>query len=470
MSIGGGISIFSLINNPADVPRVPTPVGTLAPVSDAAVSGAAATGWPAPVAAGAVAATVVVPGSKSETNRALVIAALADSPTRVTGPLQARDTTLMAQAVQALGVDVEMPATGCDAATTWTVAAKPLTGGTTVDCGLAGTVMRFVPPLAALAEGPVTFDGDARARERPMGPMLAALRDLHVPVTTGGTDALPFTVHGAGRVGGGALSIESGSSSQFVSGLLLVGCAFDDGLRLDAVGSVPSTPHIEMTLAMLRGAGVAARTTGTGSWLVEPGRPRGGTIDVAPDLSNAAPFLAAALLTGGTVRVPGWATAASQPGRQILDVFHALGATSHLVGDDLVLEGRGAVTGVDLDLRDVPELVTTVAVLAAVADAPSTIRGAAHVRGHETDRLAALADELNALGGDVHQRPDGLRIRPTPLHGGTFHTYADHRLATAAAVLGLVVPHIVVQDVATTSKTLPDFTTLWTDMLAGSTA
>ncbi len=426
--------------------------------------------WPAPVAHAAVDATVAVPGSKSQTNRALVIATLAQAPTRLVGPLQARDTALMVDALRRMGATIDEAPGDDDAPAGWSIQPAPLRGDTSIDCGLAGTVMRFVPPLAALAVGPVAFDGDPRARERPMAPLIDSLRNLGVVVTTAGQDSLPFTVHGAGRVGGGPLRIDASGSSQFVSALLLSACRFEQGLQLTVVGQAPSQPHIDMTLAMLAQAGVVTRADDSGTWVVEPGAPRGGDATIAPDLSNAVPFLAAALVTGGTVRIPRWAGADTQPGPQILAVLEALGGTTRIIDDTLVCSGSGSINGTDLDLRDVPEVVTTVAVLAAVATTPTTLRGVAHLRGHETDRLQALSDELNALGGDVEQTADGLHIRPRPLHAGTFHTYADHRLATAAAVLGLVVPGIDVEDVATTDKTLPGFVELWTAMLASSSA
>jgi 3-phosphoshikimate 1-carboxyvinyltransferase len=439
-------------------------LGSLALVSDPASGtlGSTAT-WPAPVADGPVDAAIAVPGSKSQTNRALVIAALADAATTIHGPLRARDTDLMVAALRSLGTQID----ALPQADALIVTPGPLHGDASIECGLAGTVMRFVPPVAALADGAVHFDGDPHARRRPMQPMLDALRSLGVDVTTQGPDALPFTVGGTGKVSGGPLFVDASMSSQFVSGLLLAGCRYDDGLTLTVTDGTPSRPHIDMTLSMLRDAGVPAQAQEPGTWRVAPSLPRAGDTTIAPDLSNAAPFLAAALLTGGTVRIPRWAAATSQPGGHIVGVFEAMGGTARFEGDALVMSGSGRITGAALNLRDVPELVTTVAVLATVADRPSTISGVGHVRGHETDRLAALADELNALGAIVLESDDGLQITPRPLHGGTFHTYADHRLATAAAVLGLVIPGIEVVDIATTNKTLPDFPTLWSSMLAG---
>jgi 3-phosphoshikimate 1-carboxyvinyltransferase len=406
-----------------------------------------------------------VPGSKSETNRLLVLAALADAPTTVHNPLMARDTALMVGALQALGLAVRRHDTGL------VVEPGPIRAPADIDVGLAGTVMRFLPPVAALADGPVRFDGDPRARQRPMQPLLQALRDLDVEILDDGRGALPFTVRGRGRVTGGSVSIDASGSSQFVSGLLLSGCRFDKGLDVRVTGTTPSAPHLAMTVTMLRRAGVDAAQVAEDAWRVEPGRPSGGHWTVAPDLSNAAPFLAAAMVAGGTVRIPGWAEAVAQPGEAVVAVLRRMGADCAMERDgSLVLQGGGHVHGVDVDLADLPELVTTVVALAALADSPTVVRGIAHLRGHETDRLAALAAELGGLGGDVTEQPDGLEVRPRPLHGGVFHTYADHRMATAGTVLGLAVPGVLVEDVATTAKTLPDFTTLWCRMLGDRAA
>ena len=422
--------------------------------------------WAAPSASGPIDGVLDIPGSKSVTNRLLVLAALADGPTTLARPLVARDTELMAAALRSLGVGVA----GSDAE--WLVTPGPLRGPAEVDCGLAGTVMRFVPPVATLAQGPVAFDGDPRARERPVAPLVDALRALGAQIDDGGRGCLPFTVHGQGRLDGGVVTVDASSSSQFVSGLLLAGCRFARGLQLTAAGPMPSLPHVEMTVHLLQLVGVHVDRPGPATWSVHGGVPRAGSYLVPPDLSNAAPFLAAGLMLGGSVRVPGWKdAAASQPGDAIRSLLRALGATDELEPDGtLVLRGDGRVRGVDVDLGDLPELVTTVAVLAAVADGPSTIRGVAHLRGHETDRLAALATELNLIGGDVTETEDGLVVRPRPLRGGVFHTYEDHRMATAGALVGLVVPGLLVENVATTGKTLPDFTGRWARLLGAAAA
>jgi len=422
--------------------------------------------WRAPTPAHPVEGTAVLPGSKSLTNRYLVLATLAASPSLLRAPLRSRDTLLMAQALRSLGARVEdhAEATGT---LDWHVTPAALTGGGTVDCGLAGTVMRFVPPVAALARGDVRFDGDPQARVRPMGPVLGALRDLGAQIDDDGRGTLPFTVRGQGRMPGGRVTLDASSSSQFVSALLLAGARYDQGVTVHHDGPpVPSEPHLEMTVETLRDAGAVVDDSEPDTWRVEPSELSGLDVQVEPDLSNAAPFLAAALVTGGRVTVPGWPQHTTQAGDAIRDILDAMGADVTLTRDGLTVSGTGEVSGVDLDLHDASELTPVVAALAALADSPSVIRGVAHIRGHETDRLSALARELQALGSQVSETDDGLRIAPARLSGTKFHTYSDHRMVMAGAVLGLRVPGVVVEDVGTVAKTLPEFTTLW-DTLVG---
>ncbi|MFN0283109.1 MAG: 3-phosphoshikimate 1-carboxyvinyltransferase [Kineosporiaceae bacterium] len=434
--------------------------------------------WAAPRAVDPVDATVALPGSKSLTNRYLVIAALAAEPSRLRAPLRSRDTHLMARAIASLGVDVvDVPTTQSigpgtvSAGDDWLVTPGPLRGATQVDCGLAGTVMRFLPPVAALADGDVRFDGDPRARERPMGPVVQALRELGVEVDDGGSGLLPLTVRGRGRVRGGTVRIDASASSQFVSALLLVGARFDEGLVVEHVGPpIPSEPHVVMTVEALRDVGVVVDDADPSIWRVEPGPVGALDVQVEPDLSNAAPFLAAAAVTGGRVSVPGWPQHTTQAGDHLRDLLDQMGADVSLDREGLTVHGTGDLFGVDADLHSAGELTPVVAALAALADSPSHLHGIAHLRGHETDRLSALAHEINALGGDVRQTDDGLVIRPRPLHGGVFATYDDHRIATAGAVLGLAVDGLLVENVATTAKTLPDFTGLWSRMLVGGDA
>ncbi|MEV5897317.1 3-phosphoshikimate 1-carboxyvinyltransferase [Nonomuraea fuscirosea] len=485
--------------------------------------------WPAPVATTPVIATVPLPGSKSVTNRALLLAALADGPGIVRQALRSRDADLMASALRALGTTLT-PTKESAAGVDWQVTPGPIRGDAHVDVGLAGTVMRFVPPMAALADGPVSFDGDPHARKRPMGPILDALRALGARIDN---DALPFTI--SGPLTGGEVVLDASGSSQFVSGLLLTAARFEKGVEIRHVGPpVPSQPHIEMTIEMLRAVGVAVDDSEPDVWRVAPGPIAARDMTVEPDLSNAAPFLAAALVTGGTVTIPGWPLTTTQAGDALRDLLTQMGAevtrsipapspeatrstdilspeiarsthtrspeithsadspsatatgpspsspasphssagsntgTTAATGSgvtDLVVRGTGVITGIDADLHEVGELTPTIAALAALATTPSRIRGVGHLRGHETDRLAALATEINRLGGDAEETEDGLIIRPRPLHGGTFHSYDDHRMATAGAVIGLAVPGVEVENIATTAKTLPEFVQMWTAML-----
>ncbi|MEU4328318.1 3-phosphoshikimate 1-carboxyvinyltransferase [Nonomuraea dietziae] len=419
--------------------------------------------WPAPTAAAPVTATVRLPGSKSVTNRALLLAALADGPGTVRQALRSRDADLMAAAMRALGTELT-PSNESASGADWQVTPGPVRGGARIDVGLAGTVMRFVPPMAALAEGEVHFDGDAHARKRPMGPILSALRALGAEVDN---DSLPFTVRG--RAVGGEVTIDASASSQLISGLLLTAARFEKGVTIRHEGPpVPSMPHIEMTIQMLRAAGVTVDDDTRDVWRVEPGPISARDLVVEPDLSNAAPFLSAALITGGTVTVPGWPALTTQPGDELRGLLGAMGATVDLGPEGLTVTGTGQIAGIDADLHEVGELTPTIAALAALASSPSTLRGIAHLRGHETDRLAALVTEINGLGGDAEETADGLIVRPVPLHGGTFHSYADHRMATAGAVIGLAVPGVEVEDIATTGKTLPEFAHMWAEMLGQS--
>ena len=405
-----------------------------------------------------------MPGSKSVTNRALVLAALATGPSTLRAPLRSRDTELMASAVRALGAGITARPDG-----SWQVVPAALTGPASVDCGLAGTVMRFVPPVAALADGEVRFDGDPRARERPMVRLLGALRTLGAEVDDGDRGTLPFTLRGAGGIAGGEVTIDASASSQFVSGLLLAGARYDKGVTVHHDGRpVPSQPHVEMTVAMLRDAGVGVDDTEPNTWRVEPGQIEPLDLDIEPDLSNAAPFLAAALATRGTVTVTGWPPHTTQPGDALRDLLGRMGAQVTLDGRGLTVAAGPRLLGLDADLHDVGELTPVLAALCALARTPSHLRGIAHLRGHETDRLSALATELTAIGGDVTEHQDGLEIRPATLHAGVVHSYDDHRMAQAGALLGLVVPGIEVENVATTSKTLPDFVGQWDALLGRS--
>ncbi len=421
--------------------------------------------WPAPVATDPVRGTVQVPGSKSVANRALLLSCLADDESTISGlPLQARDIKLMIAALRALGFGIEQLSDPAKRAVR--VTPRPISAPATVACGLAGTVMRFLPPIAGLANGEVRFDGDAEARTRPMTAMLTALTRLGIEIDDGGRGSLPFTVIGHGEVAGGTVDIDSAASSQFVTALLLSGANFSNGVQVrHRGGKVPSLPHIRMTCKMLAQHGVevseSLQDRHRADWTVMPGPLRALDRVVEPDLSNALPLAVAALVTGGEIVIADWPADNLQPGNEVIELLGQLGATTESVADGLLVRGTGRVRGINLDMRDIGELVPTVAAVCAVADAPSKLTGIGHITGHETDRLAALAAEINGLGGDVSATSDELLINPRPLHGGSWATYRDHRMATAGAIIGLVTPKVLVEDIETTSKTFAEFPQVW---------
>jgi 3-phosphoshikimate 1-carboxyvinyltransferase len=414
--------------------------------------------WDTPVRRTPVDAVVTLPGSKSITARALVLAALADGPSRLVRPLRARDTDLMAAALRALGVRID------DDGDDWQVTPGPLRGPATVDAGLAGTVLRFLPPVAALADGPVTVDGDPRLHDRPNAGLITGLRAAGVQVDDGGRGRAPFTVHGTGAVRGGAVTVDASESSQVVSGLLLAAARFDEGLDLTVAGVLPSMPHVEMTVRALVEHGVRVATTGAG-WRVAPGPIAALDRVVEPDLSNAAPFLAAALVTGGRVTVRDWPEDTTQPGAHLDRLLTAMGGEVVRTPAGLQVTGGARIAPLEADLGAVGELTPVLAALCALADGPSRLTGIAHLRGHETDRLQALDEVLTAVGARVEQLPDGLVITPGAHRPARLDSYADHRMVMAAAVLGLAVDGVEVADPAAVTKTLPDFVRRWSGML-----
>jgi 3-phosphoshikimate 1-carboxyvinyltransferase len=395
-----------------------------------------------------------------------VLAAQSGEISHLQRPLHSRDTELMAAGLEALGFGIATEANG-----DWTIGATraPIVSESKIDVGNAGTVMRFLPPLAALTSGTFHFDGDGRSHERPLGPVIDALRHLGANIDDGNRGSLPFTLTSEGALRGGTVEIDASASSQFVSALLLIGPSTELGIRVRHIGaSLPSQPHIEMTIQMLRQSGVVVEVVGNSEWFIAPGKISAQNYVVEPDLSNAAPFLAAALLTGGDVTILDWPKETTQPGDQLRTIFEAIGGKISFTDNGLCLRGGEEIRGIDIDLHDVGELTPIIAAVAALADTPSHLRGIGHLRLHETDRLASLATEINSLGGEVIEHPTSLEIRPAKLHGGTFHTYEDHRLATAGAVLGLLVPGIHVENMETVGKTMPTFPTLWHSLVSGA--
>jgi 3-phosphoshikimate 1-carboxyvinyltransferase len=413
--------------------------------------------WSAPQAKG-FKASLRLPGSKSLTNRELVLSALANKSSTLLDPLYSRDSQLMIEALKSLGTSFQKNGNRL------IVTPGKLSGGVKIDCGLAGTVMRFIPPMSALATGEIIFDGDSQARRRPMATTIDSLRKLGVEVESE-TNALPFSITATGQVVGGELSIDASASSQFVSGLLLAGARFEKGITVHHSGeSVPSLPHIDMTLACLAQRQVVAKQISSSSWRVEFGEISGIEVEIEPDLSNAGPFLAAAVVTQSEVSIP-WPETTTQVGDQFKNLLQQMGAEVDYQNKLLTVRGTGTIQGITADLSEAGELVPTIAAIAALASTPSELTGISHLRGHETDRIAALVSEINAMGGSAAELEDGISISPKPLHGGTWKTYEDHRMATAGAIIGLVVPGIEIQDISVTSKTMPNFAQLWLEML-----
>ena len=428
--------------------------------------------WPAPFRGrNSVSARVTIPGSKSVTNRALILAAQAKSPSILKRPLISRDSELMVAGLKAMGVEISEIQVGGDLA--WKVTPAKLKGPAKVDVGNAGTVMRFLPPLSALANGDISFDGDPRSYERPLGPVIAALEELGIEIEHDGRYSLPMVVKGKGAIAGGSLTIDASASSQFLSALLLIGPSTTNGITaVHKGGALPSMPHIGMTVQMLRDFGAEVKVDkASQSWSVAAGTLNGVDLVIEPDLSNAAPFLSIAMVCGGSITIADWPKETTQPGDQLREILSQMGASVTHTADGLTLTGSGEIHGIDIDLHDVGELTPAIAALAALADSPSHLRGIGHLRLHETDRLAALTREINLLGGNVVEEETSLRITPAGkfgegLHSGIFHTYDDHRLATAGAVIGLLVPGVEVENIATTRKTLPDFPGLWQSLIS----
>ena len=464
--------------------------------------------WPAPLApasseAAGKNALVHIPGSKSLTNRYLLLAALADSPSYLRAPLRSRDSALMIEALRQLGAGIELVPTdspfGPDVKVTPLNFAQPGSAqAVSIECGLAGTVMRFVPALAALMPGEFAFDGDPHARQRPMGPVLEGLRQLGVQVDCEqGENALPFVLRSPGLASVEGVSeapvvrIDASTSSQFVSALLLMAPRLPQGMVLVHEGSsVPSIPHIQMTVEALRQMGIEVQEHypnqgneaegGEYRWTVHPGSFPGFEMTIEPDLSNAGPFLAAAVVTGESVTIPHWPAPAAdssagttQVGDMWRELLPALGAQVRYAEGRLTVTGPAQLPEGDFsfDLSAGGELAPTMAAACAFVKGRVELTGIAHLRGHETDRLAALAAEINRLGGTAHDTADSLVIEaPIPATAEAAqvlaHTYDDHRMATFAAIIGLRRPNVVVQNVATVAKTMPEFTAMWEDMLA----
>ena len=434
--------------------------------------------WEAPVPTGPLRATVILPGSKSQTSRALVIGTIAESPTVVRGALASRDSYLAAMAMAHFGAGFDFEAERNEVLIT---PPKQLRGWGTIDCGLAGTVMRFAPALAAFANGTTRFVGDVAAEKRPLAPLTDALKTIGAKVRFQGAKGhLPLKVRGIYTESEYPdqdpwdeplknVEVDTTSSSQYLSALLLASPLFGRPALLRAEGRLPSWPYVAMSLEMLAEQGVEIVSKSSSSWLTSPTRPKGVPIDIEPDLSNAGPFLAAALLTGGSVTISGWPRRTDQVGKYWLELLPRFGATLAFSSAGLTVSAPTGLTwpGMEFDLAPCGELAPTVAALCLFASSPSTILGVGHLRGHETDRLEALACEIRKLGGKARVLRDGLRITPGQYHPADLASYDDHRMATFGAIVGLRVPGCRVNNIGTTAKTLPHFPARWDAMLQG---
>ena len=417
--------------------------------------------WSAPTPVAMINAVCPVPGSKSESNRALVLGALGDGPSRLSGVLEARDTELMIAGLRHLGVRIQLDHD--EAVVTPPEHFVPAK----IDCGLAGTVARFLPPLAALSGGECSFFGDPKMSERPIAPLLDGLRQLGASCSS---EHVPFSISAPDGLTGREVRIDSSGSSQFISGLLLSAARFPNGLVLHHVGdSVPSLPHIEMSVSMLAQRGVRVSNSGM-TWTVEPGTISSLDQRIEPDLSNAAAFLLAGVITGGRVTVPAWPSKTTQPGDLIRGVLDKVGAHSELTKDGLSAWSSEDLSGVDLDMSSASELTPVVAALAVFCNGTTRITGVGHIRGHETNRIEAIVDELNAIGVTASELADGIQIEGIGSHGSLsprrpFKTYADHRMVHLGALLALKCSNLEVEDPKAASKTMPDFVERWTKMV-----
>jgi 3-phosphoshikimate 1-carboxyvinyltransferase len=433
------------------------------------------TSWSAPERAHPLDFSLSLPGSKSLTNRELVLAALASGPSVVRAPLHSRDTALMVGALRALGATITEVEGASAFGPDFAITPVPLgaqTVETSIDCGLAGTVMRFIPPVAALMTGAIQIDGDLTARRRPMASTLDALSQLGIAIDDEGRGTLPFTMRSSGELSGNEVSIDASASSQFVSGLLLAAPRMPHGLTIRHTGaSLPSLPHIDMTIQCLAARGVTVSNPEPGVWSVSHSEIAPLDVSIEPDLSNAAPFLAAPLITGGRVTLTGWPSSTTQVGASVPALLEHFGATVSYGEGFVTVDGGagwrsgGHIPGVDLDLGHAGELAPTMISLAALGESQSQFRGIGHIRGHETDRLSALVQNIQSLGGHAEERPDGIVLTPAPLDGGAWKAFDDHRMATSGALLGLGIRGVVVDDIGCTAKTLPEFPELWKNLV-----
>lgn len=396
-------------------------------------------------------ATVVVPGSKSITNRALACALLADGPSELTGVLFADDTEAMLGVVDSLGgkprIDRQQ-----HSVTVQGSAGALTPGPRDLDVRMSGTTTRFAIALAARGTGAYALDGHPAMRARPMGTAAAALRSLGVSVDG---DQLPLTV--TGGLHGGSVSVPADISSQFASGLLLAAPGLDDGLDLTLGGAVVSKPYLDMTCTVMRSFGAEIDADGTRYRIPATSRYSGTSYHIEPDASAASYFFGAAAVTGGRVRIDGLGPDALQGDVAFVDVLEQMGATVTRSTDSLEVQGPPQLRGIEIDMADISDTAQTLAAIAPFADSPTRVTGIDFIRNKETDRIAAVVNELQRLGIDAREEADGFLINPGEPQPGTIQTYDDHRMAMSFALVGLRCDGIKIADPDCVAKTFPTY-------------
>jgi 3-phosphoshikimate 1-carboxyvinyltransferase len=408
------------------------------------------------------AAIGTIPGSKSISNRALVCAALANgrSPIRRIAP--GDDTAAMLDCLRALGVGVEQAGDdevvidGLDGAIT--------VGGVRLQARLAGTTSRFITALAALGAGPFVIDGYPPLRVRPMVPLHDALVTLGASLKSGGRwGYLPVEISG-GEMAGGTVTMPGDVSSQYITALMLIAPYLRHGLDIQLTTDLVSRPYVDMTASVMGAFGVAAVDIGERRIVVGPGRYQATDYPIEVDASSASYAFAAAAIVGGSITVDGLGSTSLQGDARFASVLRSMGATVEVADERTTVTVDGPLRGIDIDMADISDTTPTLAVVAAFATTPTTIRGVEFIRRKESDRISALVTELGKCGADIEEHVDGLTIRPAVLHGATVDTYHDHRIAMAIALVGLRVAGIEIKDPDVVSKSWPDYWRLLTDL------
>ena len=424
-----------------------------------------------PVCPHPIVGSIRPPGSKSITNRALVCAALARGESLLTGVLDSQDTRVMAAGLAALGIGVIADWSRGEVRVAGAGGTVPAAEAT-LDCAASGTTSRFLSAVCAIGHGTYRLDGTPRMRKRPIGDLLEALQSLGVDASAESPGGCPPVVIRSRGLQGGAASVRGSTSSQFASGLAMVAPCTSQGMQIQFAGTLVSLPYLDMTRRVMEAFGADCSPEGDRGWRIAPSGYQGRDYAIEPDASAASYFLAAAAITGGSVRVEGLSRRSMQGDVGFADALGRMGCTvawNEGPEESITVTGR-AVRGIDIDMNAISDTVPTLAVVALFADGPTTIRNVAHIRDKETDRIGDLTCELRRLGATVEEHADGFTIAPVAhtgaespgpggagLHGATVKTYDDHRMAMSLALVGLRVPGVLVADPTCVGKTFPDY-------------